>query len=283
MKTRLLSFPTVIGCFLTGQLIASPFVINQGAFNETTGAFTRNTTVPVDTRQGIVQSFTTVSLNNPGDFVQATFSWVGGGGNNAATQVFFGFFDGPAVTANAQTSSTDDWTGVFQSFGLRNSDGTTNSAVGWQGIGDQPIYNYPSNLSSANVDGAWTTITSGHRPALLQNISGGNSITMQLERIDADFIRLTTTYTTARSDGSSSGSGNGISWVQTASGGIATLTSTYSVNDIPISFSGIALAGSANFTMTDLQITAIPEPSTYAAIFGLIALGGVLLRRRLRQ
>ena len=37
-----------------------------------------------------------------------------------------------------------------------------------------------------------------------------------------------------------------------------------------------------NFTLTSLTISAVPEPSSYAAIAGAIALGGVLVRRRRR-
>lgn len=37
-----------------------------------------------------------------------------------------------------------------------------------------------------------------------------------------------------------------------------------------------------HFNDFNVEVTAIPEPSTYAAIFGLVALGGVLLRRCLR-
>ena len=34
------------------------------------------------------------------------------------------------------------------------------------------------------------------------------------------------------------------------------------------------------FYVTDIQLTAIPEPRTYAALFGLLALGAVVWRRR---
>ncbi|MEX2381305.1 MAG: PEP-CTERM sorting domain-containing protein [Opitutales bacterium] len=277
MKTKF--FPSLItATFLMCMgAQASTFVINQGTFDTGTGAFTRNTTEPVDARQGLVQSFASVSLDNPGDWVQATFTWQGGGGNNSANQLFFGFFDGPTVTADAQTSSTDDWIGGFQTIATRNSNGGVNSAALFQGDGAQPLFNHPDAVSSgADVDGGRAG-TSGHRPPFNQSIE--NPVTMRFERIDDDFISLITTYTTPREDGSSSGSGDGISWVQTASGGIATFTSTYSVNDVPTSISGIALAGSANFTMTDLQVTAIPEPGTIV-LLGLAGLAGLISYRR---
>ncbi|MCH8541826.1 MAG: PEP-CTERM sorting domain-containing protein [Opitutales bacterium] len=42
-------------------------------------------------------------------------------------------------------------------------------------------------------------------------------------------------------------------------------------------------AGSTRLSLNALEVTAIPEPSTYAAIFGLGALGMILLRRKLRK
>lgn len=275
-KARLITTTMITLSFVCIGSVAfsSPFVINEGSFNDATGQFTRDGT---DQRQGLVQSFASVNLDNPGDWVQATFTWEGGGGNNSANQVFFGFFNGPAVTADAQTSSTDDWTGVFQSIATRNSDGGVNSAAAFQGSGTQPLINHPDAFSSgADVDGGRAG-TSGHRPPLNQSIE--NPVTLRIERIDNDFISFITTYSTPRGDGSSSGSGDGISWVQTASGGIATFTSTYSVNDVPTSISGIALAGSSNFTMTDLQVTAIPEPGTLL-LLGMAAVFGIVRYRR---
>ena len=39
--------------------------------------------------------------------------------------------------------------------------------------------------------------------------------------------------------------------------------------------------GNIGYTISnDFQIQAIPEPSTYAAILGVVALGGVMIRRR---
>ena len=42
--------------------------------------------------------------------------------------------------------------------------------------------------------------------------------------------------------------------------------------------------GSVGYTViNDFQIQAVPEPSTYAAILGAIALAGVIIRRQRRQ
>ncbi|MCC5807345.1 MAG: PEP-CTERM sorting domain-containing protein [Opitutales bacterium] len=48
---------------------------------------------------------------------------------------------------------------------------------------------------------------------------------------------------------------------------------------------GLSTAGGTNnvYTYDDFQLTLIPEPSTYAAIFGGLAFVGMILRRRLRE
>ncbi|MCC5788307.1 MAG: PEP-CTERM sorting domain-containing protein [Opitutales bacterium] len=51
--------------------------------------------------------------------------------------------------------------------------------------------------------------------------------------------------------------------------------------DISITFS--AIGGESRGAWNAMSITAIPEPSTYAALFGLGALGMILLRRKLRK
>ena len=45
-------------------------------------------------------------------------------------------------------------------------------------------------------------------------------------------------------------------------------------------FGGSTIAASGNNRLDNVQFNVIPEPSTYALIFGLLGLGGVLLRRR---
>lgn len=61
---------------------------------------------------------------------------------------------------------------------------------------------------------------------------------------------------------------------------------TYPVGSNPIIGAvGLSTAGGAavNWDFDDFQLTLIPEPSTYAAIFGALALAGLLIRRRLRK
>jgi hypothetical protein len=85
----------------------------------------------------------------------------------------------------------------------------------------------------------------------------------------------------------------------TINGGVGTLTQLYSntfnfnlasLNDsdsIWLRISGVnsqtnGTAGQRHSLIDDLSITAVPEPSTYAIFAGLLALGLVMLRRRLR-
>ncbi len=50
-----------------------------------------------------------------------------------------------------------------------------------------------------------------------------------------------------------------------------------------VAFSMRAFSGSAGYSISNLTISVVPEPSTVALLAGLIALGGVLWRRRLLQ
>lgn len=53
--------------------------------------------------------------------------------------------------------------------------------------------------------------------------------------------------------------------------------------DLSALFSGDGTANRVAFIGSSMELTAIPEPSTYAALFGLFAFAGVLIRRRLRR
>lgn len=249
------------------------YVINHGAFNQGSGSFTRSDT---DSIQGVVANFSSSSLINTGDYVEATFTWTGGGGNNSGNQVYWGFFTGPSVNADGQIAATSDWEGYFQTIATRNSNGSVNSAALAQGEGTQPLFNAPGGAGSgADVNGARVG-TGGHRPPL--NQSNPMLATLRLERLNATQIRLTSIYVTPREDGGSAGSGSGISWTQDALGNIATFTSTYEASAWVNEVNGIALAGAANFTLSDLQVVMIPEPGTLALI--LLSATLLVLRRR---
>lgn len=71
-----------------------------------------------------------------------------------------------------------------------------------------------------------------------------------------------------------------------------TVTDTFANFSAPIAGTGSSLeiivefnldSGDEDFAMDNLQITGVPEPSTYAAIVGLLGLGLVMIRRRLRK
>jgi autotransporter-associated beta strand protein len=55
---------------------------------------------------------------------------------------------------------------------------------------------------------------------------------------------------------------------------------TFSLLDLPALSSGLAWDSSALYTTGVLSVTAVPEPSTYAALFGLVAIGLAAVRRR---
>lgn len=267
-----------------GQILAltdntSLQVLNGGTFNAATGQFTRGGT---DQWQGVVASFAPVTLANIGDSVAINFVWSGGSNNNNSGQrLAFGFFDGAAITGDNDTTATDGWTGYFHSIATRSSAGDVNFGVYRQGSGTQALFErdgaWAGSTTAASVNGAGGAQTSGFRPAIDQTATINMSLIAT--RSSDTQITFTTVYDTLRVDGSGSGSVGGISWNGSVASGVATVTSTHNIADGgPVTISGVGLVGSsANFT-----VEVIPEPSTYAALFGLAALGFVFWRRRRR-
>ncbi|MCC5806555.1 MAG: PEP-CTERM sorting domain-containing protein [Opitutales bacterium] len=270
------------GQVLLTQASDDLFVINDGSFTQASGMFARSGD---DARQGIVGSFSGWTLDNVGKKLEVTFQWQGGGTNNAGQQLLFGLFDGDAVTDNGQTAITDDWVGYFHAIGTRPDAGVNQTvAVYRQGEGDQPLMDrvsWTGGNTTADVDGQGNHAGSGGgaNPRITINQNVTTNVQMTLERISATEITLTTVFDTdPDASGSNSATLGGIPTQWSASEGVGTIISTFTVGDGPTTLSGIALAGRTNFTLTDL--TVIPEPRVYAALFGLAALGLVLLRRR---
>ncbi|MCC5804895.1 MAG: PEP-CTERM sorting domain-containing protein [Opitutales bacterium] len=249
-------------------------VLNGGSFDAATGQYTRGGT---DTRQGVVGSFAPVALNNIGDAVQLNFTWSGGGNQGQAQQVQFGFFNGTAVTGDNQTSATDGWEGYFQAFGTSSANVDVQLGAYRQGEGTTPLFARTSGNPPFSVDGQGGNIGAGApRPSI--NQSAITDVSMTLARISDTQLQLTTVFDTPRSDGTNSGTAaGGVAWSLSVTDNVATLTSTYTSG--PSTISGVGLASSTqNFT-----VEVIPEPSTYAILFGLGAALFVLYRRRARR
>lgn len=268
------------GQFIFSQAVDSLYVINSGSFTQASGSFTR--AADADIKQGVLASFDARTLSNPGDRIIATFTWLGGGSNNSAQHLTFGFFNGAEITANAQTTISDGWQGYFHSLPTRSSSGNVGLGIHRQGEGAQPLFDRETTGFSING----VSVNPGNpRPPLNQLVA--TEVTLTLTRMAGDLLQLSTVYRSPSLGhlGSASGSSSGIAWTTNvvldpndSNFALATITSTTAVADGPIVINGIALAGRQNFTLTDLQV--VPEPSTYAAILGLLALGCVAWRRR---
>ncbi|MCD8482569.1 MAG: immunoglobulin domain-containing protein [Verrucomicrobia bacterium] len=242
------------------------FAINSGTYNSSSGQFAHSGN---DAYQGLVKSFDNHNLSEIGDYVRIDFNWSGGGSNNARQQVMFGFFQGDNVTTDGQVHITDTWEGYFHAIGTRNSNGSVNFGVYRQGQGSQPLMDRERNWSSdtAQIDGNGGQITGGHRAALNQDFQSG-AASLMLTRISETQIRLSSTFRTARSDGTSSGTIDSIGWTNSSTSGFATVTSTYNLaQGGPTTINALALVAKGNFTVSNVSLSTNQTPPSTPPVF----------------
>jgi hypothetical protein len=279
----LFTAPMLSAQVVFSQSVDDIYVVNDGSYNSGTGVFTYSGT---DSRQGILASFDAWNLTVGGKAIEATFSILGGsvGTSERNQALVLGLFSGPTVTSNGQTSASNDWEGYFHAIGARSSSGETRWGTYRQGDGTQPLMDRTNNWISAkaNVDGQGTQVTNNLRPPY--DMTSTTDFTVRLERVSATELLFTTIYATPRTPTTApeeTRSVDGLSVTLDVTDGIATIATTHLISQGgPTSINGIAIMGLGDFTLTDL--TVVPEPSTYAIWAGMLALGIVALRRRLR-
>lgn len=237
------------------------FILGGGSHNppDNPGRFIRS---GEDSYQGLVTSFPVTELTLDDEFIRAEFFWRDGGSNNAGQQALFGFFDGPPVDQDAQRERTENWTGYFFALGTRtHADGDTPYGIYWQGPGELPLFNHVTQESFPvfTVDGISHRVVSGVRPPL--RTDGSYRVVATLTRLSANQLEFTVTYRTTRSDGSQitsfSALGRSVEVFASAENGQGTIRSVWTLPaDTPMRFSAIAIAATANFTLTGLNADA---------------------------
>ena len=216
------------------------------------------------------------------------------------------------LTTQAPNSSSGDVVGnngttgnYSNGFGRVYWDGTNGSSsynfsggvqivatdVGFNSVNGQTVQGYSLGLQGDGLNLALTSTVSSNRIAFVQNTSGfadfdptaftnGAGVTSDANLTFAATASAGTNTITWFLNGS------GTSFATTTLSGAGTMTS-YSV-DLPAGFYGLSGAQlvaefSGTTTLDNVQfngVSAIPEPSTYAAILGAAALGFVVIRRR---
>lgn len=248
--------------------LGNAYTIDGGSIDQSdTGSDGVSFTSPGQFRGVLFNLNQAVSLDSTGDFIELNFSVVSFASNNNNPWAFrFGIFDndGTAATANDQTSVTDDWLGFLSIYRTTNNQtNQTNNAIFQQGTGTGGL--------------AGTTVVGGLFGGDPGNIAG-TGITKIGSNFNSDFRADETTFAAVfrieRTD-----TGLDITTLQSDTG--ATVTrSILAANVATYEFNSIAFAHSGNFTVDDITVTAIPEPSTYALIFGFFSLGLLIWRRR---
>jgi hypothetical protein len=223
------------------------YVINEGSVAENSGTFTMARS-GTDVFQGVVSNFLETPLLNSGDYIELSFTLRANTGNNAPRTISYGFFQGPNVTADAQTMVTDMWEGYLHQPGTRNSAGTMNFMHARQGAGATPLMNYATGNES--YDGAHNRVKQTG-----MNQSANTPVTVRLERISETQIRLRSVFTTPDTDRSASGTNSGIVWSHSTVSGVSTVTSTFPAADGPEAFNGFAIATRGNWVLQNLAIS----------------------------
>ncbi len=198
-----------------------------------------------------------------------------------------------ASTASAQLivreynfeTDTEGWTTAgsdpYADFGQQTATGGTEGVLfGVQASGNDPQLSLPPDAQSVSLPAGYTWDTAVFRLRHLESDGeGGWNPVAFTNNIGMVFVKQGDNI---RADDSR--------WVETVDPDDSTWTIvTLDISDrgdLATTFNRFDPTGTADhiglaFELDYAQFTAVPEPSIYAAIFGVLALGGVLIRRRL--
>lgn len=296
--------------------------LNQASFTPTSTstawniASTKNATSSVgasglsiglpSTSSGFVEAQTVFSntpyqLATTGDKITATITFTAT--NNILTggtgsQIFVGLFQSGGSTPLAN----------LQSSGLSTTTGSANATGGtqlWQGFNSRISYDGGGSgiLTRAQQSGAGTTsanqelvfqgggggyanpagtlVATDSTTAATAALTNGNTYTLVFEitRTNATTLSITNNLF----DGAGT-AGTNLATLATSVTGTNLLTDTFDGLGFGYRFSNTAAASSLNITdvLISSNVSAIPEPATYAAILGIAGLAVVAIRRRRR-
>lgn len=212
----------------------------------------------------------THSLTNVGDSLTVSFNIVFSQVGNASGGFRVGLFDSNGAvrpTANGNNSAFTDYNGYAFSMALATP--TTSSSTNNNLSLQERNTSVSGALISGLTGGAYTGIGSGGGPT-------GQTL--------ATATTYTINYSVSRTTASS------LTFAFSLTGGTVTGFSNSFTDESPSTYEFDAFAilstssNGSSFSIDNVQVTAIPEPSTYAALAGFAALGlCVWQRRRQRQ
>jgi len=224
---------------------------SSGTLTLTSGAPSGGSTV------GAISALSeSVTLDDIGDFIEVTAT-VGGDSTNRNDYYRFGFFDtsAGAITSNFD-ADMDSAIGLFGTAPYRTSGSGNRGGFFNQGSGTA------SFLGAAGTDIPGGGITEALE---VQDTTGFGGIRLRLERVASGGILMELKFP----------------WTNDAT----PYTHTIASANVPsYTFDSVAFATDTNagnsVTFSNVTVSAVPEPSTFALLAGMGALGFILYRRR---
>lgn len=244
-----------------------------------------------------------LTLSDDASLTAGGYLWAGHLGGDANVEVSGGTLTVNGETklgnANASSTATGNLTVTGGTVALNNlvGVGSDSSGRGHVSIGGDAVFSFGGAGSSMvlrsgdntfTVNGSAATINGTRLTGTSLEFNDGNVVSFNFDAAGISAVNLIADIRFGGSDVTLNVDTNGIAngvYLLFDFGGYHNPDGTWATTFGTENISGLLAGQSANvlYNSDSIQLEVIPEPGTYAAIFGALALLGVMLRRRVRK